>query len=459
MMPGLTGQKALNVSLLDISPQNKAVLEFFFAGAGRRLFKVSNTTDADAFIVDFDIPNAKQNWEKVNSSLNKPTMALAFYEPDADIIWLSKPLTTQALSDAATKVQAQLSSPKNTNKKSQRTTVQKTIDKDSAETHLKNKVPTLPPIDAAPNAVQLKRKLSQARPTIDQKNAAPKIKTAPINKPLIPPQTPVPNDKREEKPKIKQAETKPKVESNKPVISLEEKQKRWKKLCGDAEDIQNTSTWKNEVALYTPENYLISNLQSALRLAVQSQQMVQMKYQTATFYLIPKEAQAYCNISINSDAFETICKTPVKTTDVVIHIMNSKEIEQAQATLNASPDKLHDLEGLLWTSMLLTSSGKLNKNTDLKKRVILRDWPNFTRIETFPYVIRISALWSSEAFNMLEVAHNLQIPQRYVFAYYNAACVLGLMEHSPEKLKPRTQTKAPTNNRGLFSRLLKRLTG
>lgn len=457
-MPGFTGHKALNVSLLDISPQNRAVLEFFFAGAGRRSFKITNNADADAFIVDFDLPNAKQSWEKINASLNKPTIALAFYEPDADVVWLSKPLTTQALNDAAAKIQTRLHETP-AKKDSQPLNTQTNQGQKRDKAPQADKAPKLPPIDAAPNALQLKRKLAQATPSNSKKLFATKIKPDLSNKPLPPPTVVTPADKSVKKVETEKPASQPKPATSKPAVSLAQKQKRWEKLCGDAEDIQKPATWKNEVTLYTPENYLISSLQDALRLAVQSQQMVQMQYQTVTFYLIPKKAQAYCSIAIDSDAFEVICQSPVKKADVIVRLMSPNEVEQVQTVLSSSPDKLHDMEGLLWTAMLLTSSGKLHRNVDLTKRIMLRHWPNFTRIETFPYVIRISALWSNEAFNMLEVAHNLQIPQRYVFAYYNAACVLGLMEHSPEKLKTRSQTKTPTKSRGLFSRLLKRLTG
>jgi hypothetical protein len=144
--------------------------------------------------------------------------------------------------------------------------------------------------------------------------------------------------------------------------------------------------------------------------------------------------------------------------------MDTKEVEQAQEKLSKEPDNVYDLENFIWTSMLLTSAGRLHRNIDLPKRVMLKHWPNLTRLEPFPHVVRISALWANDPLNMLEGAHNLDIPQRYVFSFYNAACSLGLMESDAGKLKAKTQEKsqqAPNanDNRRLFSRLLKRLIG
>ena len=54
----------LKVALLAISPHNRAILEFFFSGAGRNLFKVVTEAEADAFILDHDHPDAKEDWQK-----------------------------------------------------------------------------------------------------------------------------------------------------------------------------------------------------------------------------------------------------------------------------------------------------------------------------------------------------------------------------------------------------------
>lgn len=439
-MLGTTRKQVLKVSLLDISPHNKAILEFFFAGAGNRLFKTSNESDADVFIVDFDHPNAKKNWEKLNENINKPTLALAFYETKAtNTIWLAKPLTIQTLTDAANKAQSLLK---------QKATAVNPATQEVKASPSPESTSNRSLLDALNKKTSVKKSLntpfSQA-PTKSRLVVSPP-KVTKVAKPI--------------EPEKKITPKKAKVAPRSPTISLEDKKKRWHKLCGSAEDIKNTNNWKNEAALYTPENYLISSIQDALRLATQSRQTVKIQHQNLIFHFMPKQNQAYSNIAIDSENFEILCKTPIKKNDVVIHIMSSKEVEIAQNIISTNPKSIYDLEGLIWTAMLLTSSGKLHRNIDLRKRIMLKHWPNFTKIETFPHVIRISALWSDDAFNMLEIAHNLKIPQRYVFAFYNAACVLGLMEHDSGKLKAKTQQEQPKNkNRGLFSRLLKRLTG
>jgi len=472
-MLGIMRKKVLKVNLLDVSPHNKAILEFFFAGAGSKLFKVSNQEEADAFIVDFDHPNARPQWEEINATLNKPTMVLAFYETDAsNTVWLSKPLTTKALSDAAKQIwgllknpQAYKPAPAKPNPPSQY------MPRPTAAATPKRVFSPRSPVGG--NAAKLKQQLDsntakrtpiRARPTINSPSstqATPLIANEVSTKNTLSltenMQTKKTNTPKTSTPDI--SSPAPKETKALPTVSMKVKQKRWKKLCGEFENIKNPKAWKNEVVFYTPENYLITSLQDALRLATQSQQMVKIDYQSVTFYFMPEVTQAYSSVAISSDEFESLCKSPVKKTDVVIHIMSIKEVELARSALSVKPNNVFDLENFMWTAMLLTSSGKLHRNIDIRRRVMLKQWPNLSRIETFPHVVRIAALWKSDAFNMLEVAHNLQIPQRYVFSFYNAACILGLMEHDPDKLKEKMQPKSPNKNRGLFSRLLKRLIG
>ncbi len=94
----------LKVALLAISPHNRAILEFFFSGAGRNLFRVVQDTEADAFILDHDHPDAKEDWAKY-AALHKPGIILSVHQVDLpNCIWIPKPLTSRALTDAVDRV-------------------------------------------------------------------------------------------------------------------------------------------------------------------------------------------------------------------------------------------------------------------------------------------------------------------------------------------------------------------
>ncbi len=97
--------KPVKIGILEISTQNKSILEFFFSSAGKTLFKEVNVAEADAFIIDYDFPGAKESWETTFNTSGKPGIILSIHEVSlASAIWVSKPLTAKALTEAGQKL-------------------------------------------------------------------------------------------------------------------------------------------------------------------------------------------------------------------------------------------------------------------------------------------------------------------------------------------------------------------
>ncbi len=93
--------KPIKIEILDISPKNKAVLEFFFNNSGKSLFKKSNQDNADAFIIDYDFPGAKENWQKNYAAQKKPCIIFSFKKVDLpNTVSVIKPIKAKALADA-----------------------------------------------------------------------------------------------------------------------------------------------------------------------------------------------------------------------------------------------------------------------------------------------------------------------------------------------------------------------
>ena len=82
----------------------------------------------------------------------------------------------------------------------------------------------------------------------------------------------------------------------------------------------------------------------------------------------------------------------------------------------------------MWTSSLLTSRGKLPKNTDVTKKIVLKNKIDLSHLEPIPYIPEIIALLNNNPEYLLEIAEKLEIPQRYVFAFYFAALNLDMLE-------------------------------
>jgi hypothetical protein len=131
------------------------------------------------------------------------------------------------------------------------------------------------------------------------------------------------------------------------------------------------------------------------------------------------------------------------------HALNRQD--QAALEAQAGTD-WQPLDRMLWRAGLETSAGRLPLDTDLRGTVYLKHWPNLTRLQRTPHALRIAALWATRGAGLLETAELLHIPQRHVFAFYNAALALDLVTGDGSQVR-RSQRKSQ-RNRGLLTRLL-----
>lgn len=109
------------------------------------------------------------------------------------------------------------------------------------------------------------------------------------------------------------------------------------------------------------------------------------------------------------------------------------------------------LDRVLWRAGMETAGGRLPLGVDVRSTVYLKHWPNLTRLQRTPHALRIAALWAVRGASLLETTELLHIPQRHVFAFYNAALAMDLITADGSQIR-RSQRKSQ-RNRGLLTRL------
>jgi len=420
----------LKVCLDDVGAHNKAILDFFFAKIGQHTFRCVDTQeDANVLLIDYDFPPARQRYEKDYQQWQKPSLILSISEVSLkNSIWLAKPLTSRALLDAAESLQAQLNSA-STDVAAMAVDASAPIALDTATVNAPEKASLSPP------PLPLVDKVVADKPTVNQTVSSSTMSPPePMSESVSLPDSQVSASHRES-----------------------EKADRILKLCGDNADINSAADLSN---FYKDDNFFLSSLKDAIQLARQCQQGVLLNFPQARIYVLPEIHRIFCGIDIYDDEFiELIAACNVREGGKM-HILSTGEIHELNDMISQQASALYDLEAFVWTSTLLSSKGNLPRALDPKKTIGLNHWPSLTRLEDIPHAMPIAAQWSDKAMNAFDIAKSLNIPQRYVFSFYNAANSLGLIEQDPQKLitkqsVPRTKD-AP---RGLFSRLLKRLVG
>ncbi|NJO15637.1 MAG: hypothetical protein HC877_07785 [Thioploca sp.] len=237
-------------------------------------------------------------------------------------------------------------------------------------------------------------------------------------------------------------------------IAMEEEEESIHQFCGYSQDYNLSSSPEIEKIYYNPEQYLQGFFEKAFAAGQRLEQggiLIEGLYTPVIF--LPQQNQLLCGCELGSSKLRTMTLLPLGRNR--LHMANLSETEiihyLAVYQLSGQP-----LENFLWRVALWTARGRIPKGTDLHKDVILLHWPNFTRLVVTPYALKISALWITQPYSLLETARVLNIPQRYVFAFYSAAHALKLALVD-RRATPRTAKLTPNEKRGLFQRILARL--
>jgi hypothetical protein len=119
------------------------------------------------------------------------------------------------------------------------------------------------------------------------------------------------------------------------------------------------------------------------------------------------------------------------------------------------------VEGFLWKLTAWVARGRIPIGTNPTLPVVLRHWPNFTRLLLLPNAMRIAALWMEQPRSAFNTAKALKIPLSHVLTLYSAAHAIGLISLPKRQVDFLFQPEPVPENRrrGLLGRILDKLGG
>ena len=477
-------QQPLKVYLSDISPHSQAILEFFIGSTGGKSFKlVSTPAEAEAYITDFDYPGSKEHWETEHAISAKPCIVLSMENPqNSHVEWVSKPITAKALISAAKSIAEKILEGEKTNIAEQKAPAD---DKTAIPPSPQKTPPPLPKIHAGQSPFR-KTITKQDTPTIHSR--APTFQNSQNQQPLTTSPTLALDDGDGDtsvaiKPEahsstaidsstksdtdIKTSTQQKQNEESKEALNAQKKatiaqaekaNQRWNLLCGEQHHKNSSTTsYPADNHTYNSENYFQGTLIAGLRLARQTRQVVQIKYEPYQFYICFDEGLVFSPLEPRSDDYAKLCQTKVKPGQVNLHILTSPESADIRDRIHSNGSFTYDLESFIWTSCLLTSQGRVPSSVDIEDKYLLKYWPNFTRIENFPFAMKIAARWQKRPYTITKIAREMDIPLPYITAFYNGAIGLSLFETDITKVQQKSDLK-PKKKNGLIARLFGRLT-
>jgi len=119
-----------------------------------------------------------------------------------------------------------------------------------------------------------------------------------------------------------------------------------------------------------------------------------------------------------------------------------------------------NIDELMWHAALCVSQGRLPKGCRRDDVVLLKHWPNLTRLAATPNAVRIAALLTRYPTSVSLAYRLLKIPEKEMNEFYSAAHAAGwavAVNRKPE-ITEESELK-PHRSRGLLALILNRIAG
>jgi hypothetical protein len=204
-----------------------------------------------------------------------------------------------------------------------------------------------------------------------------------------------------------------------------------------------------ETSHFDPDQYLLG----ILRRAVAAEQNLAVSLPDVGEIRVLTTRGDYFS-DLTADRMQQFCCRPAEQYSV----RKLSEREIAGVLQTARPGR--NIDELMWHAALCASKGRLLKGCRRDDVVLLKHWPNLTRLTATPNAVRIAALLTRYPTSVSLAYHLLKISQAELSDFYSAAHAAGwtvAVNRKPE-ITDESELK-PHRSRGLLTLILNRIAG
>jgi hypothetical protein len=230
----------------------------------------------------------------------------------------------------------------------------------------------------------------------------------------------------------------------------------YREAIGIIEDIDFKKNKQVVNAVYNPKEYFQGCFQAAWKAGMSHHQPLLLKSRFCAISLFPRTNEIWLKTGDNELSCFANLKLKHKniSAEIALIPINPQKLDFKNAL-----DKFQSSEAFLWKLACWTSKGRYPNELDFTQPVILKSWPNFTRLLITPHAFRISSLLIRGPRTMDNIAKSLDIDIQYVFVFISAAYAIGLAVQakrlSDNLVEPSHVN--PTKKQGLLSRIMSKL--
>jgi hypothetical protein len=259
-------------------------------------------------------------------------------------------------------------------------------------------------------------------------------------------------DELNEKDTRKESEDKKKSKSSN---QKSEEQLRWIQLCGKYEDDDYKENAIN--TSFKPEITLLPYIADTVSFTERAECWMELSYKPLSIIINPEKKCVYSNLSLEDPLFVQICGRKILEELIEYLEVDEKHIEEINSGQLEGKLFSYDLRYFKWTISLLISHGRLPENCNPDERISITNWLSLNKVEKFPYIMQIAAVFNQHHASLNEAAAWMTLPKRYVYAFYNGVLALDMINKKPEKSNKKKLIAMSENkekHEGIFKSIL-----
>lgn len=198
---------------------------------------------------------------------------------------------------------------------------------------------------------------------------------------------------------------------------------------------------------FDPDDYLLGLVRRAI---AKEQNVIIGLAGVGEMWIVPERGEYFTEIPL--EKMQSFCCRPAK--DYTVKKLGDGELKSLVQRGRLG----RNIDEIMWHAALCASKGRLIKGCRRDDVVLLKHWPNLTRLATSPNAIRIAALLTRHPTSVTLAYHLLKVPAAEMNEFYSAAHSAGMTVAVNRKPDTTVQTDLkPHKQRGLLTLILSRI--
>lgn len=266
---------------------------------------------------------------------------------------------------------------------------------------------------------------------------------------------------------IGNTEPKPRVENDSPVVqkpakprsAFENNEGGYTAFLGTLLDIDFHDPKQLMSASFDAKKHFLSYVLSAYKVASHQGKAQQLNSIWKPLLIFPDTRQIW----LDADDKQLRVFAGVEQNRMFAANISLVPIDIDTVKAGKAKDKFQDMDAFIWKLSIWTSKGRFPNGIDPNLPVLLKCWPNFTRLLLIPDAMRMASLLLKGAYTPLDVIRVLEVKPQYVFAFISACYSLGILSQSRLSADvaqiPKPALPVANKKQNLFSKILNKLRG